>query len=297
MARFFIYVIIIHHPIDAFLPLFFPIRVLSFSGYLPWMAAALKPLKSVCDFNSLLSRQPKLLDLFVVDDGQVADSGEVISYKHANNHCFDYEITGQSSAEVVDPGDLSVESLEGNDWLKDFPVSICLRIPFHSIVSAFFTSLELASIAVSPPVPLTRSLQLSSDQSVQPSLATTTISLDAFVDDLMEVLPSIANKNEFDNIDKQTTEVKDEIDGESTVGPVDALINTVEKPTLLAKAKLKSSSAKTWAHMVDATRPIPDEEFQYYVPELARPFSFQLDLFQKYAVMYLEKGESVFVAA
>jgi antiviral helicase SKI2 len=49
--------------------------------------------------------------------------------------------------------------------------------------------------------------------------------------------------------------------------------------------------------MVDTTLPLSNEQFQYHVPEMARKFPFELDVFQKYAVYHLERGESVFVAA
>lgn len=59
----------------------------------------------------------------------------------------------------------------------------------------------------------------------------------------------------------------------------------------------QSNKKKTFAVMVDTTTNISKAVFEHYVPEMAKQYPFELDLFQKYAVMHLEKGESVFVAA
>jgi antiviral helicase SKI2 len=52
---------------------------------------------------------------------------------------------------------------------------------------------------------------------------------------------------------------------------------------------------KTWAHMIDVNQDFP--EFHDLVPEMAKEFPFELDIFQKRAVYHLEKSDSVFVAA
>ena len=59
------------------------------------------------------------------------------------------------------------------------------------------------------------------------------------------------------------------------------------------KADSKTSSAKTWAVIEDSSM----EEFHSLVPEMAREYPFELDTFQKQAVVHLERHESVFVAA
>ena len=53
--------------------------------------------------------------------------------------------------------------------------------------------------------------------------------------------------------------------------------------------------AKEWAHVVDVNKKI--ENFDMLVPNPARVFPFELDIFQKEAVYHLEQGDSVFVAA
>ena len=50
-----------------------------------------------------------------------------------------------------------------------------------------------------------------------------------------------------------------------------------------------------WAHLVDIDKDIPN--FKELVPEMARTWPFELDIFQKEAVYHLESGDSVFVAA
>eukprot|EP00088_Acartia_fossae_P019600 TRINITY_DN2144_c0_g2_i3.p1 TRINITY_DN2144_c0_g2~~TRINITY_DN2144_c0_g2_i3.p1 ORF type:complete len:1086 (-),score=228.13 TRINITY_DN2144_c0_g2_i3:272-3529(-) len=50
-----------------------------------------------------------------------------------------------------------------------------------------------------------------------------------------------------------------------------------------------------WAEMLDSEAKIPD--FHQQLPQMAFQFPFELDTFQKQAVLKLEQGESVFVAA
>ena len=50
-----------------------------------------------------------------------------------------------------------------------------------------------------------------------------------------------------------------------------------------------------WAEMLDAEAPLSD--FHQQVPQMAFSWPFELDTFQKQAVLKLEQAESVFVAA
>lgn len=52
---------------------------------------------------------------------------------------------------------------------------------------------------------------------------------------------------------------------------------------------------KEWAHVVDINKRI--DNFDELVPNPARTYPFELDVFQKEAVYHLEQGDSVFVAA
>ena len=73
----------------------------------------------------------------------------------------------------------------------------------------------------------------------------------------------------------------------------------VEFPALQPRGILAASNAKRggrqWAHLIDINRKIPN--FRELVPEMARTWPFELDVFQKEAVYHLENGDSVFVAA
>ena len=50
-----------------------------------------------------------------------------------------------------------------------------------------------------------------------------------------------------------------------------------------------------WAEMLDISQPMTD--FHKQVPQMAFSYPFELDTFQKQAVLRLERNESVFVAA
>jgi antiviral helicase SKI2 len=73
----------------------------------------------------------------------------------------------------------------------------------------------------------------------------------------------------------------------------------VEFPSLAPHGELKASSArdrgKEWAHVVDVNKDLLN--FHELVPDMARTWPFELDVFQKEAVYHLENGDSVFVAA
>ncbi|TKA66934.1 hypothetical protein B0A49_07103, partial [Cryomyces minteri] len=87
-------------------------------------------------------------------------------------------------------------------------------------------------------------------------------------------------------------------DGEDNEEEIDALL-PVEFPALAPRGQLPMSSTKRggreWAHMVDVNRDITN--FRDLVPDMAREWPFELDIFQKEAVYHLENGDSVFVAA
>ncbi|KAF8272987.1 antiviral helicase [Lactarius quietus] len=52
---------------------------------------------------------------------------------------------------------------------------------------------------------------------------------------------------------------------------------------------------RDWAHVVDVNKPM--KNFRTLIPNPARQYPFELDIFQKEAVYHLELGDSVFVAA
>lgn len=52
-----------------------------------------------------------------------------------------------------------------------------------------------------------------------------------------------------------------------------------------------------YAVLLDSNTPISEEQFKIDVPNPVKEFPFELDVFQKQAVIQIEKGENVFVAA
>ncbi|KAI9104054.1 antiviral helicase [Phlyctochytrium arcticum] len=96
------------------------------------------------------------------------------------------------------------------------------------------------------------------------------------------------------NPDDEDDEVKAIPVTSSTTSDIDALLPQTVIPTK-PNPPPQTPPHKEWAHVVDVNQPFP--EFTKLVPELAHPFPFELDVFQKRAVAHLEQGESVFVAA
>ncbi|KAF4525429.1 hypothetical protein B566_EDAN004172 [Ephemera danica] len=56
-----------------------------------------------------------------------------------------------------------------------------------------------------------------------------------------------------------------------------------------------AKSATEWAELIDVASPVID--FEQKVPDMAHKYPFELDPFQKQAIMHLERHEHVFVAA
>lgn len=84
----------------------------------------------------------------------------------------------------------------------------------------------------------------------------------------------------------------EELEELDTLLPVEFLAFEPRVPLPLSRAK---TNGKQWAHMVDVNREIAD--FKVLVPDMARLWPFDLDIFQKEAIYHLEHGDSVFVAA
>ncbi|CAI8495509.1 unnamed protein product [Pichia kudriavzevii] len=95
-------------------------------------------------------------------------------------------------------------------------------------------------------------------------------------------------------VDNEVVEVVDhEIDDEiGDLIPKDTLF----KPSMATDSLMNQRKRKTkWAHVVDLNHKI--ENFDELVPNPARTWPFELDIFQQEAVYHLEQGDSVFVAA
>eukprot|EP00039_Didymoeca_costata_P013795 m.214980 g.214980 ORF g.214980 m.214980 type:complete len:1254 (+) comp15873_c0_seq10:105-3866(+) len=82
----------------------------------------------------------------------------------------------------------------------------------------------------------------------------------------------------------------DTAEDETAAAAVDAALEVeVSKP----KVEKSQTTSKTWAVKEDGDM----NDFHALVPQMARKYPFELDIFQKQAVMHLERHESVFVAA
>lgn len=52
-----------------------------------------------------------------------------------------------------------------------------------------------------------------------------------------------------------------------------------------------------YAILLDSVTPISEEKFREQIPNLAKEYPFTLDIFQKQAILNIDKGNNVFVAA
>lgn len=95
----------------------------------------------------------------------------------------------------------------------------------------------------------------------------------------------------------QSTDANDAKNTLSNAQPVDEIL---QDQTLIGLKSMRSRPKpikKTFAHIIDTSLDISEDTFRELVPAMAMEYSFQLDIFQKYAVYHLEQGDSVFVAA
>lgn len=110
------------------------------------------------------------------------------------------------------------------------------------------------------------------------------------------------NDDDFNHIDRevetigsntQITENDDDFEKEISqfVPKISIIRPAIASSTLLLQQKRKTN----WAHVVDLDHKI--ENFDELIPNPARKWPFELDIFQQEAVYHLEQGDSVFVAA
>ncbi|XP_041370282.1 LOW QUALITY PROTEIN: helicase SKI2W-like [Gigantopelta aegis] len=96
--------------------------------------------------------------------------------------------------------------------------------------------------------------------------------------------------------DEEVTENKERVE-ESQINELEGLDNLVltnEKP--VEKTALRGKcEAEEWAVKVDVNEPVDD--FYKRIPHMAYKWPFELDIFQKQAILHLESHESVFVSA
>ncbi|XP_045502663.1 helicase SKI2W [Colias croceus] len=98
---------------------------------------------------------------------------------------------------------------------------------------------------------------------------------------------------------------KIELDIESDVANDNFLESTIIKPPVelpeIPVLNITNPTARTgvtsteWAEMIDVSQPVP--EFKERIKDLAHAYPFELDNFQKQAILKLEEGHHVFVAA
>ena len=81
----------------------------------------------------------------------------------------------------------------------------------------------------------------------------------------------------------------------SNEAPDEALDQILSISTSDSISRRSRPQQTQWAEMVDTTKPVTD--FYQQVPQLAFTWPFELDTFQKQAILRLERNESVFVAA
>ncbi|XP_017891371.1 helicase SKI2W [Ceratina calcarata] len=116
-------------------------------------------------------------------------------------------------------------------------------------------------------------------------------------------LMSIVNeeRSEFDFWEPEARETKGEATTESSIveqssfDEISSLLEDVDIPILNISQKRVETAKSEWAEQLDVSVPITD--FEKRIPTLAMSFPYELDTFQKQAILKLEEGSNVFVAA
>lgn len=93
-----------------------------------------------------------------------------------------------------------------------------------------------------------------------------------------------------DNNTETTQSVHESLPEEEEIIPNEPLVLKISE-TPAPKAVTETE----WAIQLDTNQPV--EDFEEQVPEMAMKFPFELDIFQKLAILQLEKKNNVFVAA
>ncbi|CEP61622.1 SKI complex RNA helicase subunit SKI2 LALA0_S03e07052g [Lachancea lanzarotensis] len=120
-------------------------------------------------------------------------------------------------------------------------------------------------------------------------------SIDNELENLQEITES--RQREEDNLEKEVSQLilsSDQAVNETEVGVDDLLPVGIDFGRTARQTK-NEMGRKNWAHVVDLNHRI--DNFDELVPNPARTWPFELDVFQKEAVYHLEQGDSVFVAA
>lgn len=82
---------------------------------------------------------------------------------------------------------------------------------------------------------------------------------------------------------------------QAALDEIATLLEEADIPILNISEKCEETTKSEWAEQLDVSVPITD--FEKRIPELAMSFPYELDTFQKQAILKLEEGCNVFVAA
>ena len=82
---------------------------------------------------------------------------------------------------------------------------------------------------------------------------------------------------------------------QAALDEIATLLEETDIPVLNISEKREETAKSEWAEQLDVSVPITD--FEKRIPELAMSFPYELDTFQKQAILKLEEGCNVFVAA
>lgn len=99
-----------------------------------------------------------------------------------------------------------------------------------------------------------------------------------------------SEKNEAEKESKEPLNTQ-----QSSFDDIASLLENIDIPVLKISEKRRETTKSEWAEQLDVTVPITD--FEKRIPELAMSFPYELDTFQKQAILKLEEGCNVFVAA
>ncbi|XP_026314967.1 helicase SKI2W [Hyposmocoma kahamanoa] len=111
--------------------------------------------------------------------------------------------------------------------------------------------------------------------------------------------------NDDDDLKPTLKHTPKKIDPDSDTGNDNFLEDTINRPpvelpeipilNITSSAVRAGVTSTEWAEMIDVSQPVPD--FREKIKDMAHSFPFELDNFQKQAILKLEEGHHVFVAA
>ncbi|KOC59736.1 Helicase SKI2W [Habropoda laboriosa] len=108
-------------------------------------------------------------------------------------------------------------------------------------------------------------------------------------------------KNELDFWKSETTETKEETETafspfqESSFDKIAPLLEETDISVLKISEKRAETAKLKWAEQINVS--VPATDFEKRIPQLAMSFPYELDTFQKQAILKLEEGSDVFVTA